>query len=140
MPDLGQACVTGLKVIQASALRLTRQEVLNAHVISSWDKLIGYCNAVLAREPVEQVRVLFFGVPKDAATLETILDPTTFPGIVISDDAAVYADFTNSQKCWAHLLRKAIGTIRDMTGEIIGCRGAEHRIDEAYVRSMLWTL
>jgi transposase len=27
---------------------------------------------------------------------------------VISDDAAVYANFTQAQKCWAHLLRKAI--------------------------------
>ena len=56
----------------------------------------------------EQVRVLLFGVPKDAATLQAILDPATFGGIVISDDAAVYANFTHSQKCWAHLLRKAI--------------------------------
>ena len=45
---------------------------------------------------------------QDAETLETILDPATFLGIVISDDAAVYANFTQSQKCWAHLLRKAI--------------------------------
>jgi transposase len=56
----------------------------------------------------EKVRVLFFGVHKDAATLEQILNPATFGGIVISDDAAVYANFTHSQKCWAHLLRKAI--------------------------------
>ena len=56
----------------------------------------------------EKVRLLFFGVHKDAATLEQILDPATFAGIVISDDAAVYANFTNAQKCWAHLLRKAI--------------------------------
>jgi hypothetical protein len=56
----------------------------------------------------EQVRVLFFGVHKDADTLEQILDPATFAGIVVSDDAAVYANFTQSQKCWAHLLRKAI--------------------------------
>jgi transposase len=56
----------------------------------------------------EKVRVLFFGVHKDAATLGQILDPATFGGIVISDDAAVYANFTHSQKCWAHLLRKAI--------------------------------
>ena len=56
----------------------------------------------------EKVRVLFFGVHKDAATLKQILDPETFAGIVISDDAAVYANFTQSQKCWAHLLRKAI--------------------------------
>jgi hypothetical protein len=56
----------------------------------------------------EHVRVLFFGVHKDAATLKEILDPATFAGIVISDDAAVYANFTHAQKCWAHLLRKAI--------------------------------
>ena len=30
------------------------------------------------------------------------------PALVISDDAAVYANFSQSQKCWAHLLRKAI--------------------------------
>jgi transposase len=56
----------------------------------------------------EKARVLLFGVHKDADTLERILDPATFTGIVISDDAAVYANFTASQKCWAHLLRKAI--------------------------------
>jgi hypothetical protein len=47
-------------------------------------------------------------VHKDAETLQQILDPATFAGIVVSDDAAVYANFTQSQKCWAHLLRKAI--------------------------------
>ena len=56
----------------------------------------------------ENARVIFFGVNKDAQTLQKILDPATFAGIVSSDDAAVYANFTNSQKCWAHLLRKAI--------------------------------
>ncbi len=56
----------------------------------------------------EKARVIFFGVPKDAATLEQILDPATFAGMLISDDAAIYANFTLAQKCWAHLLRKAI--------------------------------
>jgi hypothetical protein len=56
----------------------------------------------------EKARVLLFGVPKDAATLQKILDPATFAGIVISDHAAVYANFSAAQKCWAHLLRKAI--------------------------------
>jgi transposase len=64
----------------------------------------------------EQARIVLFGVPKDAATLKEILDPATFAGIVISDDAAVYANFTQSQKCWAHLLRKAIKlTLQDRT-------------------------
>ena len=56
----------------------------------------------------EKVRVIFFGVSKDAPTLGQILDPATFAGMLISDDAAVYANFTRAQKCWAHLLRKAI--------------------------------
>jgi transposase len=56
----------------------------------------------------EKARVVLFGVHKDAATLQQVLDPQTFAGLVISDDAAVYANFTHAQKCWAHLLRKAI--------------------------------
>ena len=56
----------------------------------------------------EKARVILFGVHKDAATLKFILDPETFAGLVFSDNAAVYANFSASQKCWAHLLRKAI--------------------------------
>jgi transposase len=56
----------------------------------------------------EKARVLLYGVHKDAETLRQILDPATFAGLVISDDAAVYESFTKVQKCWAHLLRKAI--------------------------------
>ncbi len=54
-------------------------------------------------------RVLLFGCHKDAATLDTMLPPEVFHGIGVSDDAAVYRDrFDQAQKCWAHLLRKAI--------------------------------
>jgi transposase len=56
----------------------------------------------------EQARVLLFGVHKDAETLRKILDPSLFAGILFSDDAAVYENFSAAQKCWAHLLRKAI--------------------------------
>ena len=56
----------------------------------------------------EKARLLFFGVHKDADTLQLILDPATFAGLLFSDDAAIYANFTKAQKCWAHLLRKAI--------------------------------
>src|ERR1022692_524537 len=56
----------------------------------------------------EKARVVLFGVHKDAATLEQFLNPQTFGGLVISDDAAVYENFSQAQKCWAHLLRKAI--------------------------------
>lgn len=56
----------------------------------------------------EQARVLLFGVNKDADTLKRILDADVFQGILFSDDAAVYSHFTQMQKCWAHLIRKAI--------------------------------
>jgi hypothetical protein len=56
----------------------------------------------------EKVRVLLFGVHKDGDTLQQILNPATFEEIMISDDAAVHAHFTHAQKCWAHLLPKAI--------------------------------
>jgi transposase len=66
----------------------------------------------------EKARLLLFGVHKDAETLKLILDPATFAGIVVSDDAAVYENFSVSQKCWAHLLRKAIKlTLQDPNNE-----------------------
>ena len=53
--------------------------------------------------------VFLFGCHKDAATLDKMLPPDVFDGIGVSDDAAVYGErFKQAQKCWAHLLRKAI--------------------------------
>lgn len=56
----------------------------------------------------EQARVSLFGCHKDAATLQLLLRKEEFAGILVSDDAAVYQGFNRAQKCWAHLLRKAI--------------------------------
>jgi transposase len=54
-------------------------------------------------------RVFLFGCHKDDNTLDQILPRDVFDGIGVSDDAAVYRDrFRQGQKCWAHLLRKAI--------------------------------
>src|SRR5260370_1615829 len=54
-------------------------------------------------------RVFLFGCHKDAATLDAMLPPEVFHGIGVSDDASVYRNrFERAQKCWAHLLRKAI--------------------------------
>jgi transposase len=55
------------------------------------------------------VRVFVYGCNKDDATLDELLPPEVFDGIGVSDDAAVYRHrFVQAQKCWAHLLRKAI--------------------------------
>jgi transposase len=54
-------------------------------------------------------RVFLFGCRKDDDTLDAMLPPDVFDGVGVSDDAAVYRRrFRRAQKCWAHLLRKAI--------------------------------
>lgn len=70
---------------------------------------IGSTNCSLWAFASQLQRVFLFGCAKDDATLDTILPPDTFQGIGLSDDAAVYSGrFQRGQKCWAHLLRKAI--------------------------------
>jgi transposase len=85
----------------------------------------------------EKARVVLFGVHKDAETLEQMLDPATFAGLVISDDAAVYANFSQSQKCWAHLLRKAIKlTLQEPTNQEF--RQFTDRLLEIYRQACRW--
>ncbi len=56
---VGDAVVTELKIIEASAQRLARSKVLNTHAISSWDALLDYCHTTMAHRDVEQFRVLY---------------------------------------------------------------------------------
>ncbi|MBB5689600.1 JAB domain-containing protein [Roseomonas alkaliterrae] len=56
---LGEAGAAALRTVQAAALRLARAEVMDRPVLNNWDRLIAYLSAAMAREPVEQFRVLF---------------------------------------------------------------------------------
>ncbi|MBW8270386.1 DNA repair protein RadC [Caldovatus sp. SYSU G05006] len=56
---LGEAGIAALKTVQAAALRLARAEVLDRPVLNNWDRLTDYLTAAMAREQIEQVRVLF---------------------------------------------------------------------------------
>ena len=56
---MGDAGAAALKTVQAAALRLMRPEMRDQPVLSSWDALMSYLTAVLARERVEQFRILF---------------------------------------------------------------------------------
>ncbi len=56
---LGQHSVSALKLVQAAALRLAKAALMDQPVLNTWDLLIDYLTAVLARERVEQFRVLF---------------------------------------------------------------------------------
>jgi DNA repair protein RadC len=56
---VGEAGAAALKTVQAAALRLSRAEVMDRPVLANWNGLMAYLNAVLARERVEQLRLLF---------------------------------------------------------------------------------
>jgi DNA repair protein RadC len=58
-PGLGPHSVSAIKLVQAAALRLAKAEVMERPVLNNWDRLVDYLTAALAREKVEQVRVLF---------------------------------------------------------------------------------
>jgi DNA repair protein RadC len=56
---IGESGAAALKIIQAAALRLARAELLNRPVLGNWAALTGYLTTILARERVEQFRVLY---------------------------------------------------------------------------------
>ncbi|MBC7908498.1 MAG: DNA repair protein RadC [Rhodospirillaceae bacterium] len=56
---LGPASAAVIKLVQEAALRLAKLSVMNQPVLSSWDALLDYCNAAMARLPTEQFRLLF---------------------------------------------------------------------------------
>lgn len=56
---LGDNVVAHLKIIEAAALRLSKTRVLGRPALASWQALLDYCAAAMARNPAEEFRVLF---------------------------------------------------------------------------------
>ena len=56
---LSDNTIATLKLVQAGALRLGRQRVMDREVLSSWGALIDYLRAAMGREANEQFRLLF---------------------------------------------------------------------------------
>ncbi|MFA5123351.1 RadC family protein [Zavarzinia sp.] len=56
---MGEVAPIALKAVREAALRLLAADVVKKPVIASWAALLDYCRARLAREPREEVRVLF---------------------------------------------------------------------------------
>ncbi len=56
---VGEATVAALKVVQAAALRLSRDQILDRPVLSSSQALLDYCNASMGFGTTEQFRLLF---------------------------------------------------------------------------------
>jgi len=56
---VAEAVVVTLKTVQAAALRLSREEIMDRPVLANWDKLVAYCRASMGFEKTERFRILF---------------------------------------------------------------------------------
>lgn len=56
---VGEAGAAAIKLVQAAALRMMRQDLIAQPVLAKWDELTNYLTAAMQHEPVEQFRVLF---------------------------------------------------------------------------------
>ncbi len=59
VPEVGDAVIAELKIVEAAAHRLARSKVLDKQVISSWAQLLDYCRASMGHRETEQFRVLY---------------------------------------------------------------------------------
>jgi len=59
VPGLGEAAITEIKLIAASASRVARGKLKQRTVLSSWAQVIEYCRAAMAFAEKEQFRILF---------------------------------------------------------------------------------
>ena len=58
-PGVGEHAAVAFKIVRAAAERMALAEAIERPVLNNWDRLMAYLNIVLAREPIEQFRVLF---------------------------------------------------------------------------------
>ncbi len=57
--NFSDTIVSALTVVGAAVQRATRQQVLKRSVLAGWEALLGYCQAAMAHELNEQLRLLF---------------------------------------------------------------------------------
>ena len=81
---VGWSAVAALKVIQAAAQRLSKAEVMHQPVLSHWNAIMDYLNAQMARERVQQFRILFLDnrnrlLADEAQARGTVNDSPVYP-------------------------------------------------------------
>ncbi len=57
--DVGESTIVALKLVQATAQRMLKREVLDKPVLDSWNKVLDYCHSAMAHQREEQLRLLF---------------------------------------------------------------------------------
>ena len=56
---VGDSAVVAIKTVDAAALRVIREDVMDRPVLGNWERLLDYLRATLGREKVESFRILF---------------------------------------------------------------------------------
>ncbi len=56
---IGESGMVALKTVQAAALRMMRDEVMERPILNAWDKVLAYCRASMGYGATEQFRILF---------------------------------------------------------------------------------
>jgi DNA repair protein RadC len=85
---MGEVSASYLKVIQAAAHRLAQAEVIGRPVLNNWDALMDYLTAVMARDKIEQFRILFLDnknrlIADEAQTRGTVNHTPVYPREVV---------------------------------------------------------
>ncbi len=93
---LGEAGAAALKTVQAAALRLVRAEVQAGPVLTRWDRVVEYLTAVMARDRVEQFRVLFLDnknrlIADEAQSKGTVNHTPVYPREVVKRALELHA-------------------------------------------------
>ena len=93
---VGEAGAASLKAVHAAALRLLRAEVIDQPVLNNWERLMAYLNAELAREKIEQFRVLFLDnrnrlIADEAQARGTVNHTPVYPREVVKRGLELHA-------------------------------------------------
>lgn len=93
---LGVHSVAALKLVQAAALRMARAEVIKRPILNTWDRLIDYLTAAMAREKTEVLRVLFLDsknrlIADEALARGTVNHTPVYPREVIKRALELHA-------------------------------------------------
>jgi DNA repair protein RadC len=59
LKGLKESAVAQLKIVEAAAVRLLKTKIIGKPALSSWNALLDYCAAAMARSSEEEFRVLF---------------------------------------------------------------------------------
>ena len=93
---MGEASVVALKAVEAAALLMQREALLERPVIGSWKKLLEYCHSAMAHAKVEQFRLLFLDnrnalIADEAQQTGTINHTPVYPREVVKRALELHA-------------------------------------------------